>query len=67
MLRRIPVPNREEVAGGYRRQHNEELYNLNSSKSILSVWANRGGWDAQTFSNQGGDEKCVQNFGRKNL
>jgi hypothetical protein len=28
VLRRIFVPKREEVAGGWRRLHNEELHNL---------------------------------------
>jgi hypothetical protein len=31
VLRRKFVPEREEVAGGWRRLHNEELYGLNSS------------------------------------
>jgi hypothetical protein len=46
MLRRIFGPKREEVAGGWRRLHNEELHNLytspNINKAIKSVrmrWA----------------------------
>jgi hypothetical protein len=35
-LRRIFGPRREEVAGGWRRLHNEELHNLYASPSI--VW-----------------------------
>jgi hypothetical protein len=34
-LRRIFVPKRREVTGGWRKVHNEELHNLYSSK-ILS-------------------------------
>jgi hypothetical protein len=33
-LRRIFVPKRDEVTGGWRKQHNEELHNLYSSASI---------------------------------
>jgi hypothetical protein len=35
VLRRIFGPKREEVAGGWRRLHNEELHNLYSSPSIV--------------------------------
>jgi hypothetical protein len=31
VLRKIFVPKREEVAGGWRRLHNEELHNSSSS------------------------------------
>jgi hypothetical protein len=31
VLRRIFGPKREEVAGGWRRPHNEELHNLHDS------------------------------------
>jgi hypothetical protein len=38
VLRRIFGPNREEVVGGWRRLHNEELHNLYTSpKSIRAV------------------------------
>jgi hypothetical protein len=30
-------PKREEVAGGWRRLHNEELHNLYTSRNILRV------------------------------
>jgi hypothetical protein len=30
-------PQREEVAGGWRRQHNEELHNLYTSPNIIWV------------------------------
>jgi hypothetical protein len=35
VLRRIFGPNREEVAGDWRRLHNEELQNLYVSRSII--------------------------------
>jgi len=37
MLRRMFGPKREEVAGGWRRLHNEELHNLYASPNIISV------------------------------
>jgi hypothetical protein len=36
LLRRIFGPKREEVAGGWKRQHNEELHNLFASPHIIS-------------------------------
>jgi hypothetical protein len=36
-LRRISGPKREEVAGGWRRLHNEELRNLYASTYIIRV------------------------------
>jgi hypothetical protein len=37
MLRGIFGPKREEVAGGWRRLHNEELHNLYASPNIIRV------------------------------
>jgi hypothetical protein len=37
MLRRIFGPKREEVAGDWRRLHNEELHNLYASPNIIRV------------------------------
>jgi hypothetical protein len=34
-LRRISGPKRDEVTGGWRKLHNEELHNLYSSPSII--------------------------------
>jgi hypothetical protein len=34
VLRRIFGPRREEVAGGWRRLHNEELHNLGKGKVV---------------------------------
>jgi hypothetical protein len=41
VLRRIFGPKREEVAGGWRRQHNEELHNLYTSRNIVKVIKSR--------------------------
>jgi hypothetical protein len=35
VLRRIFVPKRDEVTGGWRKLHNEELHKLYSSPSII--------------------------------
>jgi hypothetical protein len=41
VLRRIFGPKREEVAGGWRRLHNEELHNLYGSPNIIRVIKSR--------------------------
>jgi hypothetical protein len=55
--RRIFGPKREEVGGGWRRLHNEELHDLFTSSNIIRV--DRAG------NMHGKDEKCIQNFGWK--
>jgi hypothetical protein len=37
VLRRIFGPKRDEVTGGWRKLHNEELYNMYSSPSIIRM------------------------------
>jgi hypothetical protein len=37
VLRRIYGPKRDEVIGGWRKLHNEELHNLYSSPSIIRM------------------------------
>jgi len=37
VLRRILGPKREEVVGGWRRLHNEELHNLYASPNMIRV------------------------------
>jgi hypothetical protein len=45
VLRRMFGPKREEVAGGWRRLHNEELHNLYTSTNIIRVIKSRRmGW-----------------------
>jgi hypothetical protein len=41
MLRRIFGPKREEVAGGWRKLHNEELHNLSASSNIIRIIKSR--------------------------
>jgi hypothetical protein len=40
-LRRIFGPKRDEVIGGWRKQHNKELQNLYSSPSIIKMMKTR--------------------------
>jgi hypothetical protein len=37
LLRRILGPKKDEVTGGWRKLHNEELHNLYSSPSIIRM------------------------------
>jgi hypothetical protein len=41
LLRRIFGPKRDEVTGGWRKLHNEELHNLYSSPSIIGIIKSR--------------------------
>jgi hypothetical protein len=41
VLRRIFGANREEVAGGWRTLHNEELHNLYASPNVIRVIKSR--------------------------
>jgi hypothetical protein len=41
VLRTIFVPKREEMTGGWRKLHNEELHNLYSSPSIIRMIKSR--------------------------
>jgi hypothetical protein len=41
VLRRIFGPKRDEVAGGWRKLHNEELHNVYSSPSIIRMIKSR--------------------------
>jgi hypothetical protein len=41
VLRRIFGPKGEEVAGGWRRLHKEELHNLHASRNIIRVMKSR--------------------------
>jgi hypothetical protein len=38
VLRRLPGPKRDEVMGGWRKPHNEELYNFYSTPSIIRIF-----------------------------
>jgi hypothetical protein len=41
VLRRRFVPKREEVAGGWRRLHNEVLHNLYASPNVIRAMKSR--------------------------
>jgi hypothetical protein len=50
VLRRIFGPKRDEVTGGCRKLHNEELHNLFFSPNIIRMKKSRGiGWAANTY------------------
>jgi hypothetical protein len=59
VLRRIYGPKREEVARGWRRLHNEELYNLYASQNIVRVVKSWGIIGLGMYR----DEICIQYFG----
>jgi hypothetical protein len=48
-------PKKEEVAGGWRRLHNEELHNLYASPNVRVIQSGKAC----------GTEKYVHNFGRE--
>jgi hypothetical protein len=45
VLRRIFGPKRDEVTGGWRKLHNEELHKLYSSPSIIRMIKSRMRWE----------------------
>jgi hypothetical protein len=63
-LRRVFGPKREEVAGGWRRLHNEEIHNLYPSPNVISVIKSRRMRLAVHIAYRR-DEKCIQYFGWK--
>jgi hypothetical protein len=58
VLRRIFGPEREEVAGGWRRLHSGELHN-----SIRAIKSRRMRWEDLVARTR--DDKCMQNYDRK--
>jgi hypothetical protein len=56
-------PRRDEVTGEWRKLHNEELYNLYCSPSIIGmVKSRRMGW--AKHPERMGKEECMQVIGR---
>jgi hypothetical protein len=59
VLRRISGPKRNEVTGGWRKLHNEELRDLYSSPNIMRIIKSRRMRWAGHVSRMGGKKKCV--------
>jgi hypothetical protein len=53
VLSRIFGPKREEVAGGWRRLHNEELHNLYASLNFIRMITSRRMWWAGLVARMG--------------
>jgi hypothetical protein len=65
LLRRIFGPKREEVAGDWRRMHNEEFHNSHASPDIIRlVKSRRIRWEEPCSAHEK-NEKSTQNFSRK--
>jgi hypothetical protein len=60
VLRRIFRPKRDEVAGGWRKLHNEKLHNLYCSQStIRKIKSRRIRWAGHVGSTNMGEEECI--------
>ena len=59
VLRRIFGPRRDEVAGEWRRLHNEELNDLNSSPNIVRVIKSRRMRWAEDVARMGEERGCM--------
>jgi len=62
-LRRIFGTKMEDVAGDWKRLHNEELYNSYASPNIIRVIKSKSVRLSGHVARMR-DDKCVQNFGR---
>jgi hypothetical protein len=57
-------PKRDEVTGGWRKLHNEELHNLYSSPNIIRmITSRRMRWVGHVLC-MGANDECIQGFGR---
>jgi hypothetical protein len=59
VLRRIFGPKRDEVTGGWRKLHNEELHNLYSSPSIIRMIKSRRMSWAGHVARMGGEGEWI--------
>jgi hypothetical protein len=64
VLRRIFGPTRDEVTGGWRKQHNVELHNLYSSPNIIRMITHKNEM-GRACSTHESEEECVYDFGGK--
>jgi hypothetical protein len=65
VLRRIFRPKRDEVIGGWRKLHNEELHNLYCSPSIIIIIKSRRMRWAGHVARMGEKRYAYWNFGGK--
>jgi hypothetical protein len=59
VLRRIFGPKRDEVTGGFRKLHNEELHSLYSSLSIIRMIKSRRIRRVGQVARMEGEEECI--------
>jgi hypothetical protein len=59
VLRRIFGPKKDEVIGGWRKLHNEELHNLYCSPNIIRIIKPRKMSWAGHVAQMGGEEECI--------
>jgi hypothetical protein len=59
VLWRIFGAKRDEVTGGLRKQHNEELHNLYSSPNIIRMIKSKRVEMRRACSTNVGDEECI--------
>jgi hypothetical protein len=56
---RIFGPKRDEVTGGWRKLHNEELHNLYSSPNIIRMFQVKEDEMGKACSTGGEEEECI--------
>jgi hypothetical protein len=64
VLKRIFGPKKDEVTGGWRKLHNEELHSVYSSPSIIRMIKSRRMRWARHLARME-EEECIQDFGGK--
>jgi hypothetical protein len=65
MVRKIFGPKRDDITVEWRRSHNKELYALYASPSSIWVIKSRIMRWAGHVAHGGGEERCIQDFGRE--